>query len=396
MRILAAFDKCKGSLSAEDMCALVHERVKKHCPDVSVNSLPQTDGGEGFVSILTLAKGGEMRSFEVLDSLGRNRLVQIGLLDIKNLSAEVTELLGLPEKGKVALIEMASVVGLADLKKEERNPWKTSTIGVGQCLLKCKEYGVCAILLGIGGSSTNDMGLGALRSLGVRFFDENRKSIDFPSPETWSSIHSVDSSDVATLPPLKIACDVRNPLLGENGATFQFGPQKGLRIEDKARMEKEMTEMAHLMEQSLPDAKGRGGLPGMGAAGGIGFGLSLACDVSLTGGFSLVSKWFDLESAINRSDLVLTGEGCFDETSLQGKAPCEILRKATKLGKRCVLLAGSVQADAASLFQEENPLAEIHAFGREEQSLEENLARAEEFFLGKLDEVIGDLYSNKR
>jgi len=394
MRILAAFDKCKDSFSAEDLCALVRERINKRSHDVSVRSLPQTDGGEGFVSILTLAKGGELRTVEALDSLGRNRPVPIGLLPIEGLSEEVIDLLRLPPKGKIALIEMASVVGLADLKTEERNPWKTSTVGVGECLRECREWGVSAILLGIGGSSTNDMGLGALSSLGVRFLDENNTSIDFPSPETWGSIHSVDTSALLSLPPMTIACDVRNPLLGVDGATIQFGSQKGLRSEDKETMEGKMTEMARLLEQSFPDAKGRGGLPGMGAAGGIGFGLSLACGVSMTAGFSLVSKWFELESEIAGSDLVLTGEGRFDETSLAGKAPCEILRMAEKKGKRCVLLAGSVQADAALRFREENPLAEIYAFGREELSLEENLARAEELFLGKLDEVIGDLYSN--
>jgi glycerate kinase len=394
MRILAAFDKCKDSLSAEDLCTLVCKRIKKHSQDISVRSLPQTDGGEGFASILTLAKGGDMRTVQALDSLGRDRAVRLGLLDIESLSEEVISLLSLPAKGKIALIEMASVAGLAELKVAERNPWKTSTVGVGECLRECREWGVTAILLGIGGSSTNDMGLGALSSLGVRFLDEEKKSIDFPCPQTWGSIHSVDSSALLSFPPVKIACDVSNPLLGENGATFQFGPQKGLQWEDQETMEGKMAEMSQLMEQSFPDAKGKSDLPGMGAAGGIGFGLSRACEVSMIGGFSLVSKWFELETEIEESDLVLTGEGRFDETSLQGKGPCEILRMAMKQGKRCVLLAGSVQPDTVLRFREENPLAEIYAFGREELSLEENLANAEEFFLGKLDEVIGDLYLN--
>jgi glycerate 2-kinase len=390
MRILAAFDKCKGSLSAEEMCALVSERLKMHT-DTSVRSLPQTDGGEGFVSILTEAKGGEIRTLEASDSLGRKRLVQIGLIESKNLSKEVTDLLHLPVIGKVALVEMASIVGLADLNNEERTPWKTSTVGVGECLIECKKYGVSAILLGIGGSSTNDMGLGALSSLGIRFLDENSKTIDFPCPETWDSIHSVDSSALLCLPPLRIACDVTNPLLGSNGATFQFGPQKGLCSEEEEKMEACMTKMAQLMEERLPVVKGKKDLPGMGAAGGIAFGLSLAYNVSLIGGFSLVSKWFELEKEIEKSDLILTGEGRFDETSLRGKAPCEILRMATSQGKKCVLLAGSVQSDTGKRFCKENALAEIYAFGREELSLHENLARAEEFFLGKLDEVIGDL-----
>ena len=391
MRILAAFDKCKDSLSAEDLCKLARERIIKYSQNISVRTLPQTDGGEGFVSILTLAKGGKLQTSEALDALGRNRSVRLGILDIENLNKEVVDLLRLPSKGKIALIEMASVVGLADLKLEERNPWETSTVGVGECLRESSKWGVCAILLGIGGSSTNDMGVGALSSLGVRFLDGNMQTVDLPCPQTWGSIHSVDSSELVSLPPVKIACGVKNPLLGANGATAQFGPQKGLRSEDVEKMEGQMIEMATLVERSLPDEKVRSDSPGMGAAGGIGFGLSLACDVSMVEGFSLVSKWFELESEIGKSDIVLTGEGRFDETSLQGKGPCEIIRMASKLGKRCVLLAGSVQNEAALRFREENALAEIYAFGREELSLEENLARAEELFLAKLDEVIGDL-----
>ncbi len=394
MRILVAFDKCKDSFSAEDLCNLARERIKRFSRDVSVRCLPQTDGGEGFVSILTLPKGGNLRTVKAHDALGRERTVRIGLLAVESLNKEVVDLLRLPSKGKIALIEMASVVGLADLKTEERNPWKTSTVGIGECLRECSEWGVCAILLGIGGSSTNDMGVGALSSLGVRFLDGNKQNVDHPCPQTWGSIHSVDCSTLVSLPPVKIACDVKNPLLGVNGATARFGPQKGLRSEDMEKMEGQMIEMARLVERSLPDAKAKSDLPGMGAAGGIGFGLSLACDVSLVGGFSLVAKWFELESEIAECDLILTGEGRFDETSLQGKGPGEILRMSAKLGKRCVLLAGSVQTDAALRFREENPLAEIYAFGREELSLEENLAGAEEFFLGKLDEVIADLYSN--
>ena len=144
MRILAAFDKCKDSFSAEDLCNLARERIKRFSRGVSVRCLPQTDGGEGFVSILTLPKGGNLRTVKAHDALGRERTVRIGLLAVESLNKEVVDLLRLPSKGKIALIEMASVVGLADLKTEERNPWKTSTVGIGECLRECSEWGVCA------------------------------------------------------------------------------------------------------------------------------------------------------------------------------------------------------------------------------------------------------------
>ena len=394
MRILAAFDKCKDSLSADDLCSLAKGRIEGRYREVSVEEIPQTDGGEGFASILTRFMAGEMRPVRVSDSLGRTREVQVGFLEVERLSEEMVAFLSLPKTGVIALVEMASIVGLADLEAGERTPWKTSTVGVGECLRKCKEWGVSAILLGIGGSSTNDMGVGALSSLGVGFLDEMDKQVEFPCPQTWDAVRAIDASALLSLPPVWIACDVNNPLLGENGATRQFGRQKGLKPEDDELMENRMLEMTRLLAKTFPGADKKFGSPGMGAAGGIGFGLSLACDVSMVGGFSLVSKWFELEKEIELCDLVLTGEGRFDCTSLQGKAPCEILRLACKYGKRAILLAGSVQEEAVSRFKDENPSVEIHVFGRKDLPLAENLARARELFQAKLDELMDGLGVN--
>ena len=391
MRILAAFDKCKDSLSADDLCSLAKGRIEGRHPEVSVEKIPQTDGGEGFASILSCSKDGEMRSVCVPDSLGRTREIQVGLLEIEKLNEEVTAFLSLPKSGTIALVEMASIVGLADLETEDRDPWKTSTVGVGECLRKCKEWGASAILLGVGGSSTNDMGVGALSALGVRFLDEMAEQVNFPCPQTWDTVKTIDASDLLSLPPVWIACDVSNPLLGENGATRQFGPQKGLKPEDEDVLEDRMLEMNRSLVKCFPEADHKCEAQGMGAAGGIAFGLSLACDVSMVGGFSLVSKWFGLEKEIELCDLVLTGEGRFDRTSLQGKGPCEILRLAGKYGKKAILLAGSVQEEAVSRMKEECPAAEIHAFGRQDLSLAENLTRAEELFQAKLDEVTDGL-----
>lgn len=394
MRILAAFDKCKDSLSADDLCSLAKGRIEGRYREVFVKEIPQTDGGEGFASILTSFMAGEMRPVLVSDSLGQTREVQVGILEVERLSEEMVAFLSLPKTGVIALVEMASIVGLADLEAGDRNPWKTSTVGVGECLRKCKEWGASAILLGIGGSSTNDMGVGALSSLGVRFLDEMDKQVEIPSPQTWDRVRAIDTSSLLSLPPVRIACDVNNPLLGENGATRQFGRQKGLKPEDDELLENKMLEMTRLLTKSFPGAEKKYGSPGMGAAGGIGFGLSLACDVSMVGGFSLVSKWFELEREIELCDIVLTGEGRFDCTSLQGKAPCEILRLACKNGKKAILVAGSVQEEAVSRLKEENPSVEIHAFGRKDLPLAENLARAPELFQAKLDELMDGMGIN--
>ena len=388
MRVLAAFDKCKDSLCADDLCSLAKARIEGRYQGVSVEVMPQTDGGEGFSSILTRSREGELRCVRAADSLGRICEVRVGFLETGRLSEEVLALLSLPESGSIALVEMAEVAGLKALDPKERNPWKTSTVGVGECLRKCKEWGVCAILLGIGGSSTNDMGVGALSALGVRFLDGMDGHFEFPSPETWDSVRTIDAADLQALPPVWIACDVSNPLLGENGATRQFGRQKGLRPEDDELMENGMFEMARMLTAGFPWKEHDAEAPGMGAAGGIGFGLSVAFDVSMVGGFSLVSKWFDLEKKIEQCDLVLTGEGRFDSTSLQGKGPCEILRMAGKYRKKAILLAGSVEDDAVSRMRKQIPSVEIHAFGRKDLTLSENLARAGELFQAKLDEVM--------
>jgi len=394
MRILAAFDKCKDSLSADDLCSLAKRRIEGRYREVSVEEIPQTDGGEGFASILTGFMAGEMRPVRVSDSLGRAREIEVGLIEIERLSEGVVDFLSLPETGVIALVEMASIVGLADLEAGERDPWKTSTVGVGECLLTCKEWGVSAILLGIGGSSTNDMGVGALSSLGVGFLDESDEQVDFPCPQSWEAVRAIDASTLLALPPVRIACDVGNPLLGENGATRQFGRQKGLKPEEEDVLENRMLEMAGSLGKIFPGADKKCDSPGMGAAGGIGFGLSLACDVSMVGGFSLVSKWFELEKEIELCDLVLTGEGRFDCTSLQGKGPCEILRLACKYGKKAILLAGSVEDDAVSRLKKEIPSVEIHAFGRKDLPLAENLARAGELFQAKLDELMDGMGMN--
>lgn len=384
MRILAAFDKCKGSLSAREICSLAKDVISSRSSLDHVQTMPLTDGGEGFADLLTNAKDGSFQSVFAKDSLGREKEVKFGIISSADVESDLQEFINLPCPGNIAVIEMSSIAGLADLMEEERNPWLTSTFGVGQLLKHCDKFEVSLILLGIGGSSTNDMGVGALSSLGVKFMDRDGHPVPFPSPETWSNIKEISTENLSTLPPIRIACDVSNQLLGEGGATYQFGLQKGLYPDRKQEMEEEMLHMSAALATAFQKPLSFREQEGSGAAGGVGYGLSLAFDTSFVSGFSLISKWFNLEEAVKESDLILTGEGRFDRTSLYGKGPFEIIRMASNYGKNIILLAGSVESEAVEECKTKFPNIEVVSFGNAKLSLNENLKRAPEFFSNEL------------
>ena len=388
MRILAAFDKCKDSLSAREICSLAkHVIFTRSCLD-QVQTIPLTDGGEGFAELLTLAKGGTFHPVSVKDSLGRDKEVKIGLILIENLNDDLLKFMNLNIQGKMAVIEMASVVGLCNLTEGERNPWLTCTYGVGQLLKEVSSLGCGSILLGIGGSSTNDMGVGALSALGVEFSDQKGNLISFPSPKSWPDVDQVSIGNLMPLPPIRIACDVSNSLLGKNGATSQFGPQKGLPFDQIDKMEEEVIKMSETLSFSFHKTLDSRKHNGAGAAGGIGYGLNLAYDAEFVPGFTLTEKWFGLENAIKCADLILTGEGRFDCTSLYGKGPYEIIRVASKFKKKVILLAGSVEEKAVEQCKSEFSNLEIVSFGNENLPLQENFDRVTEFFSKKLLEQL--------
>lgn len=388
MHILAAFDKCKDSLTAREICSIAKNTVRKLNSTISVDTIPISDGGEGFADLLTEYKSGIFHHFSVLDSIAREKNAAIGIIESGNIDSSIFEFVNLPKNKRIAVVEMSSVVGLSDLKNSERNPWKTSTYGVGQLLAKVSELDVGGIILGIGGSSTNDIGIGALKGLGMELLNNCGEDILFPSPNTWSDIKDISINNLLNLPPIRIACDVNNPLLGFNGATYQFGSQKGLLSEDKERMEQGVTDISDKLSATFDKSLSLRENSGAGAAGGIGYGLNLFYDVEFIPGFSLVKKWFDLESKIKNSDLILTGEGRFDKTSLYGKGPYEIIQLASKFNKPTFLLAGSVDSEVLSHFDSSYSNLKIDSFGNEELKLEENLARASEFFEKKLIEVL--------
>jgi glycerate kinase len=247
----------------------------------------------------------------------------------------------------MAIIEMATASGLHLLAPEEYDPWQTATYGTGQLIRAAAEAGAGSILLGVGGSATNDLGLGALAALGVEFRGVGGGLIRPPVPASWERIACIGGEVFPAISPLRIACDVTNPLLGPRGAAAVYGPQKGLRADDLVRLERATERMVRLLCDHCGQPPSVADTPGAGAAGGLPFGLMAVAHAYLVPGFELVSAWLDLDARIAAADIVLTGEGRFDESSLSGKGPGAVAAAAAGLGKKVHVFAGTL-ADAVS------------------------------------------------
>jgi glycerate kinase len=343
-RVLIAFDKFKDAITAREACEAAARGVHSVHPDWSCELCPLTDGGDGFCASLTSAVQGNLESRPCTGPRGAGLSAPIGFVRVGNLSESVRTRLGFGASGSgsLAVIEMAAVSGIALLPRAGRDPWHTSSFGAGELLRAAAQRGVDAILLGVGGSATNDLGLGALAALGFKFLDAEGSAIANPTPATWKEIRLIDASAAIPLPPLFIACDVTNPLLGPNGATAVFGPQKGLRPEDEPELENQASRLAGLLCAACGKTSELAAVAGAGAAGGIAFGLMAACHAQLVPGFPLVSDWLALPNHIASADLVLTGEGRFDATSLSGKGPGTLMKLAADADKPAHLFAGSL------------------------------------------------------
>jgi len=342
MRILATFDKFKDALRADQVCKIVSSNLEDDALDIEVLPCPLTDGGEGFVDVLSRTRPSQTLLLEARNSYGQKIEVSAATVSLEDLPAGIITSLDLPIYGTLFILEMASVCGLSSLLPSDRNPWDTSTEGLGDLLKAAKEMKADAILLGIGGSSTNDAGIGALCSLGLSAFDSKGEEISPVQPSTWHRIDAFKAESLVDLPKIRIACDVENPLLGPEGATFQFAPQKGLPLSELDALEEKMCRAVDLLDECFSSAKSKALIKGAGAAGGIGFGLSLAYDVKLVSGFQLVSDWLCLPEKIESSDLVITGEGKFDRTSLAGKGPYAVLQLANEYSIPKILVCGKI------------------------------------------------------
>jgi glycerate kinase len=326
MRILLASDKFKGALSAQGVAQSCEKALRTVFPDAVFDACPIADGGEGTTEAMVAALGGVWRETTVLDAQARPRLARFGWVPAT----------------RVAILEMSAASGLALVQDLPLQPAHASTFGTGELLLAAMANGATKVIIGIGGSATNDGGLGVAIALGWRFFRADGSAFQ-PTLATILDAERLERP-ATPLPTILVACDVDNPLLGPRGATRVYGPQKG--VQDFAWFEARLAHLARLAAAAT--GQDHQHQPGAGAAGGLGFGLMTFADGSLTSGFALVAAQVGLAERIRQADLVLTGEGRLDDQSLQGKGPVGVAQLAKSLGKKVVGVAGSV-TDAPGL-----------------------------------------------
>lgn len=328
MRIVIAPDSFKESLSAIEVADEIERGFRMVWPDAAYTKLPMADGGEGTVEALMSATGGRIVTARITGPLGK----------------PVDGFFGLA--GDVAVIEMAAACGLALIEPRARNPFVTTTYGVGELMLAALDAGARHLIVGIGGSSTNDGGAGMIQALGGRLLDAGGQQIGFGGGEL-GRIAAIDLSDLDRRLAdcrIEVACDVTNPLTGPNGASAIFGPQKGASDEMIAALDRNLLHFAAEIERHLGIAVG--GIAGAGAAGGVGAGMIAFLGAELRPGIDIVIAATGLEAAIAGADLVITGEGRLDSQSIQGKTPIGVARLAKRHRKPVVAIAGCLSRDA--------------------------------------------------
>ncbi len=332
MRILIAPDKFKGSATASEVARWLKEGIVKAEPNWQIELLPLADGGEGTAEIMGKNLGARCIWLEVDDPLGRT--IQ---------AAYYYE-----ESQKLAIIEMAAASGLALLRPEEKTPLKTSTYGTGQLILNAIRQGAKEILLGIGGSATNDMGTGMAAALNSHFKDKNKMMIS-PCGENLGRITDIDIKGLQENlrdTSVKVACDVTNPLYGPEGAAYVYAPQKGATREQVEILDKGLKHLAGLIREKHGIDLQK--IPGAGAAGGMGAGAVFFLNARLKPGFELIASALRLHEKIGAYDVIVTGEGCFDRTSLQGKVAGRLLHmKGTH--QRMAIICGISELRAAEV-----------------------------------------------
>lgn len=315
MKIIIAPDKLKGSLTSVNFCKSVKSGLKKKFPDAKILQFPLADGGEGLVEILHYYLKGKLVTINVSDPLFRKIKAQYGI----------------SENGRTAYIEMATASGLYLLKKEEQNCFYTTTYGTGELILHAIEQGVEEIILGIGGSATNDAGIGMATALGYKFFDENNKEI-IPIGRNLNNIAFIDDSQLKfdkSEITIKVACDVSNPLYGKKGAAFVYAKQKGASNEQIIELDKGLKHFAEktIKKFHIPNLAN---IPGVGAAGGMGAAGIVFLNAKLISGIELIIDKSQLKKHIVKTDLIITGEGKMDSQTIYGKAISGISNLAKK------------------------------------------------------------------
>lgn len=333
--ILLAPDSFKESMTAKEACEAMEKGIKKVNKDINCIQVPMADGGEGTMQSLVDATGGKIYKLRVVGPLGNEVESEYGILGDK----------------ETGIIEMASASGMALVPAEKRNPLVTTTYGTGQLIKDCLNHKVKKLLIGIGGSSTNDGGAGAIQALGGKLTDKEGKEIGFGGGEL-DKLARIDLTDFDKRlkdVEVEVACDVTNPLCGEKGASNVFGPQKGATREMIKILDNNLRHYADVIKKQISvDVIN---VPGSGAAGGLGAGLMVFLDGKLKNGIDIVIKYSDLEEKVKKADIVFTGEGSIDFQTQYGKTPMGVAMVAKKYNKPVIALAGSVGKDIDILYE---------------------------------------------
>ena len=326
MKIVLAPDKFKGSLTGLQFCAAVEEGIREVLPNTEIIKMPLADGGDGTIDVLEYHLKGKRVLVKVNDPLFRQ--IEASYLNMESI--------------KTSFIEMAEASGMYLLKKEEQNCFNTTTLGTGELILDAINRGAKTIILGIGGSATNDCGMGMAVALGYKFEDKNGKELK-PIGENLSKIKMINNHHVIdTLKSIdfKIACDVTNPLYGEHGAAFVYGSQKGASEDEIKALDKGLKNMSKLFKrQFLMDVQK---IKGAGAAGGMGAGTLVFLNAELKSGIDLVKDLVDFDSKIKGANWMITGEGKLDSQTLSGKTISGVLSSAKRQNIPVAALCGTV------------------------------------------------------
>ncbi len=375
MKIIIAIDSFKGSLSSKEAGEAIKTGILRVVPDADVVISPLADGGEGTVETLVEALGGSLETVRVKGPLFQEVEAHYGILsESEKFQAEIksdthwetlpenpskahseapseTDSQYSPNDGKLAIMEMSQASGITLVAPEKRNPLKTGSYGVGEMILDAYHKGCRRFLMGIGGSATNDGGIGMLSALGFRFSKENGEEI-CPIGEGLKDLARIDATSVPKgllHCSFQIACDVENPLYGENGASLVYGFQKGGNKELLSQMDLWMKRYSELVKEYNPAANPEA--PGSGAAGGLGFAFRSFLQGELKSGVSLILEETKLSEKMQGADLVITGEGRLDEQSSMGKAPIGVAKLAKAQGIPVLAFAGAVTVGAKACNQ---------------------------------------------
>ena len=336
MKIIIAPDSFKGSLSAAEVCDIMEKAILIVLPLTKIIKIPISDGGEGLVNTLLNLEGGRKIIVPVKDPLFRKTNAAYGILN-----------------GKTAVIEMAAASGLTLLTNEERNPMLTTTFGTGELIIDAiKNQGCDTVILGIGGSATNDGGMGVATALGVKFYDKNHDVLS-PCGQSLENIVCIDAAHIDPIifqKDIVIACDVDNPLFGIQGASQVYGPQKGASEEMTISLDKGLKHLGILLEKV--SGKELIDLPGLGAAGGMALPLVALFDAQLKSGLEIVLDRINFNELIQGADLIITGEGKTDKQSIRGKVISGVGKRGEDQKIPVIVISGALEKGYEVLFDQ--------------------------------------------